>query len=349
MSSLRRRMALWFGISFIMLVAVVLVLANRLFDAELRGHNWCRIFPDHPDWELHGSYSEAEVRNLTRNLTASLLIGSLPMVALSVGVGFWLARKSLRPIASVNQQLQQKTAANLGEPIHITEMDVEFRELLRQLNELLSRLEVSFTEMNNYAAKVAHELRTPLAILRLKVEQADGRIVPDLVEELESELHRLTYVVEQSLLIARAERGLTPSQPAIFNLANTVLDLVEDFQLLTAERGRHFTLQAPAECWVSADVRQIRQIIHNLLTNALMHGQGDFKVRVSHGAATARLLIFNRTSRKTDADPGTLGLGLRVVEALLRAEPVISHQRRRGNGYYAALLTIPAVNPPTPG
>jgi signal transduction histidine kinase len=340
-------MAAWFGISFVVLVVVQLLLANKLFDAELRGQNWCQIFPNHPDWVLHGSYSEDEVKNLTRNLTASLLIGSLPVVLLSVGIGFWLARKSLRPIASVNEQLLRKTAATLGEPIRISEMDVEFRELVRQLNELLSRLDVSFAEMNNYAAKVAHELRTPLTILRLKVEQADGRIAPELAEELENELHRLTFVVDQSLLIARAERGRISSQPTIFNLVNVVSDVVEDFQLLAIERGRRFSLLTVPECWVATDVRHLRQIIHNLLTNALQHGQGNLTVRVSEHNGLARLLFINETSRKTDADRVTLGLGLRVVAALLRQETAIHYRRRQGDGYYVARLRMPSIQPPT--
>ena len=348
MRSLRKRMTAWFGISFIVLVAVLLVLAHRLFDAELRGQNWCQIFPNHPDWVLHGSYSDAEVKNLTRNLTASLFIGSLPVVGLAIGIGFWLARKSLRPIASVNQQLRDKTASNLGEPIRIPEVDNEFRELVRQLNELLSRLDVSFKEMNNYAAKVAHELRTPLAIIRLKVEHADGQLSTELAEELGNELHRLSYVVDQSLFIARAERGRVPSQPSIFNLTNTVRDVVEDFQLLATDQGRRFTLLAWPEYWVATDVRHVRQMIHNLLTNALKHGHGDLTVRVSRRSGKAGLFIFNHTSRKTDAAPDDLGLGLRVVAALLRLEPGIQYQRRRGRRYYAARLQMPAIETPAP-
>lgn len=346
MRSLRKRMTAWLAISFILLVAVLLLLANKLFDAELRGQNWCQIFPNHPDWVLHGSYSEAEVKNLTHNLTASMFIGSLPVVAIAIGIGYWLARKSLQPIASVNHQLREKTATNLSEPIRIAEVDVEFRDLVRQLNELLSRLDVAFTEMNNYAAKVAHELRTPLAIIRLKVEQAEGNIAPELAEELGNELHRLSYVVDQSLFIARAERGRVPAQPTIFNLTVAVRDVVEDFQLLATDQGRRFTMLAPPECWVSADVRHLRQIIHNLLTNALKHGRGDLTVRVRSRAGQASLLLLNHTRRKSETDLDTLGLGLRVVEALLRQEPEILYRRRRGKSYYAARLCLPAMKPP---
>jgi signal transduction histidine kinase len=339
-------LTVWFGLVFLALVAAFTFLTRHTLETELRQKSWQKDYPDHPDWKLHGSFSEAEVTDITDELMESAMLWSVPLVVAALAGGYWLARHSLRPIVNVNRQLQLKNSDNLGEPIQLPEMDEEFRDLIRQLNELLSRLDVSFTEMNNYAAKVAHELRTPLAIIRLKVEQADGHIAPDLGEELSNELHRLSYVVDQSLFIARAERGRVPSQPSIFNLTNTVREVVEDFQLLATDQGRRFTLQALPECWVAADVRHVRQIIHNLLTNALKHGHGDLLVRASRCSGNARLLVLNHTHRKADKDADTLGLGLRVVETLLRLEPSVHYQRRRGQGYYAARLQMPALEPP---
>ena len=346
MRSLRARLTVWFGLGFLAVVVAFTFLTHHTLETELRQKTWQKDYPDHPDWKLHGSFSETEVADISNELLESALVWSVPLVVVALAGGYWLARHSLRPIASVNRQLQIKNSNNLGEPIRLPEMDEEFRDLVRQLNELLSRLDVSFTEMNNYAAKVAHELRTPLTIIRLKVEQADGRIVPELAEELENELQRLTYVVDQSLLIARADRDRLPSEPSIFNLANLVRDVIEDFSMLAAERGRHFSLLTVPECWVSADARHLRQIIHNLLTNALKHGQGDLTVRLSRRAGKAGLLVINQTRRKADTDLDALGLGLRVVTALLRQEPDIHYQRRRGQDYYAARLKLPAMDPP---
>jgi len=345
--SLRTRLTVWFGLVFLSLVVAFTFLTRHTLETKLRQQTWQNDFPDHPDWKLHGSFLETEVANIVaEELMKSAMIWSVPVVVLALAGGYWLARFSLRPIASVNRQLRTKDSRNLSEPIQLPEMDNEFRDLVKQLNDLLSRLDISFKEMNDYAAKVAHELRTPLTIIRLKVEQAEGRIDPELAEALEIELHRLTYVVEQSLLIARAERGHLSSQPTLFNLADTVRDVVGDFQLLAGERGRHCSLLAVSECWVFTDARHLRQIIHNLLTNALKHGQGDLKVRVSRRPGHAGLLIVNHTSRKTDAETEALGLGLRVVSALLRQETDVHYLRRRGRGYYAARLQMPAREAP---
>lgn len=347
MKSLRSRLTLWYGLGFVVVAALFIYVLHLTLQTRLLEKACSKIYPDLPNWKLHDSLTEAEVQQISDDLLKSAFLLLIPVVAIAVAGGYWLARQSLRPIASVNRQLAAKNPANLGQPISLPELDDEFRGLVRQLNNLLGRLDDSFTEMNHYAAKVAHELRTPLTIMRLKVEQAGDRIAPELADELEGELHRLSHVVEQSLLIARAEQGRLAVTQSVFNLAPAVAEVVEDFQLLATEQDRRFTLQSQTTCWVSADPRHLRQIIHNLLTNALKHGSGDLKVRVKSTGKFAVLLVANRANRTGTIEPA-LGLGLRVVAALLRLEPALQLQRRHGSGYYIARLLVPLVGQPEP-
>ncbi len=348
MKSLRARMAVWLGVSFLVVTATFLFMTYRLLEEELRQKSWQKDYPAHPDWRLHGSFSEAEVRDILGELFEAILIGAVPLLIATGLLGWWLARKSLAPISSVNQQLQSKTSANLGQPIHLPEVDVEFRALVVHLNDLLKRLNASFQEMNNYAAKVAHELRTPLAIMRLKVEQAGNRINPELAEELENELHRLTHVVDQSLLIARAELGRLCAERTPCDLAALVRDLVGDFELLAAEEQRRLWIKSSRSAWVLADPRHLRQIIHSLLTNALKHGQGDFAVRVRSQGQRAVLFVANRVEFCSLDHERTLGLGLRVVSVLLHLDPQVHFQRRRGLNYHAVRLTVPVTRETIP-
>lgn len=345
MKSLRNRLTIWFGIGFIVMAAAFTVLIQRTLEAELLEKACSRAYPELPNWDLHNSFTEAEIKHIARQMLKSALLWSAPLVLLAIVGGYWLARQSLRPIASVNRQLQAKHPSNLGEPISLPEADSEFRDLLRQLNDLLTRLNSSFSEMNNYAAKVAHELRTPLSIMRLKVEQANDRIAPELAEELENEMHRLTYVIDQSLLIARAEQGRLAPMRSVFNLSAAVAEVVSDFQLLANEQNRKFTLHADPECWVIADPRHLRQIIHTLLTNALKHGHGGLTVRLKRRSHSATLLVNNQFKRAASPET-TLGLGLRVVSALLRLEPGVRLQRRQALTSYTTLLRIQIVEQP---
>jgi signal transduction histidine kinase len=345
MKSLRTRLTLWGGVGFALVAIAFTFVLHMTLESQLLEKACNRSYPDLPDWGLHNSLTEAEVHQIADEMLQSALLWLIPVVVLAVVGGYLLARQSLRPIASVNRQLQAKNPGNLGEPISLPELDDEFRDLLRQLNELLARLDASFSAMNNYAAKVAHELRTPLAIMRLKVEQAGERINPELADELEGELHRLTHVVEQSLLIARAEQGRVMAMRSVFNFSAAMIEVVEDFQLLAAEQDRQFTLKSTGEFWVSADPRHVRQIAHNLLTNALKHGSGNLTVRIKRSGKFAVLLVGNRANGTTTPEP-TLGLGLRVVSALLGLEPEMSLQRRHGAQYHVARLLVPLVEQP---
>lgn len=347
MKSFRVRLALWFGFSFLALTFCFIAVTYHQLETELRNKHWQKDYPDHPDWKLHGSFSEDEVKDITGELVEGTLAYSLPLIAISLGVGFYLARKSLRPINSVNEQLQTVSSKTLGNKIVLHEADKEFRDLLQHINDLLARLNSSFTEMSEYAAKVAHELRTPLAIMRLKVEQAEENIEPELAEELQEELHRLTHVVDQSLLIAKAEQGRLVWRRESFDLGTMVDDVVKDFHLLAAEGGRAFHFCGEPGCYLESDANYFKQILHNLLSNALKHGSGDVRIKLTTNGATGALIIFNRVSRNPSGGEMTLGLGLRVVTALLGLQPNLNFRTRSGKNHYSARIQFPCAVPAT--
>ena len=204
MKSLRVQLTLWFTVGFVALAAIFFFATYRYLDLRLREDTFHREQKINPNWILRGSYSEEEVEDIMGQLVQSSLIVSLPLVLLILILGYFIARQSLRPIERLNLQLQSIGPRTLGQQVKLPEADEQFRSLLRHLNDMLARLEGSFSEMSEYAARVSHELRTPLAIIRHKVEQSQGRIDPDLAEDLQEELHRLTHVVDQSLLMAKA-------------------------------------------------------------------------------------------------------------------------------------------------
>lgn len=341
MRSLRARLTIWFAASCIAVAVVFVGFTYHVLELELRQKQVAKAYPDHPDWKLHGQSSEAEVRDILGELFEADLYWAIPMALLSLLIGYTIARKSLRPIVSINRQLQSISHADLTRRIELGEMDAEFRQVVGHLNDLLARLERSFKDMSEYAAKVAHELRTPLAILRLKLEQAGERIPADISDDLQSAVHHLTHVIDQLVLMTKAEQGRLVLNARAVDLRAMIVDAVEDFSLLAQEAGRNVKLQAPArQCTIKADPKYLRQILHNLLTNALKHGQGDIYVRLVHRRDSARLTIANRVRREPAPNAETLGLGLRVVDGLLHLQQDIRHVRRRGKTCYAAQLVF---------
>jgi signal transduction histidine kinase len=343
MKSLRVRLTLWFTLGFVAVAAIFMLFTFRRLDLELRRGTFEREQNINPNWILRGSYSEEEVQEIMATLVQSSLMASLPVVLIILALGYVIARQSLRPIEVLNRQLQDISPRTLGRKLELGEGDEQFVSLLRHLNEMLARLDASFGEMSEYAAKVAHELRTPLTIMRHKVEQSQGRIDPDLAESLQEELLRLSHVVDQSLLIAKAGQGRLAWNLEAFDLSALLAEVVQDFDLLAAADGRKLQLAAAPDCVVQTDPRYCKQILHALLTNALIHGRGDIRVRLRRRGEQVRFTLMNVMRSNPTKPELTLGLGLRVVRALVAQQPALRLRQHHGRRAHATMLVLPVA------
>lgn len=343
MKSLRVRLTLWFTVGFMAVTAIFIFFTYRHLDLQLRRDTFQREHNINPNWILRGSYSEEEVQEIMTRLVRSSLIFSLPVVLIIILLGYVIARQSLRPIEVLNRQLQAINPRTLGQRVELSEADEQFRSLLRHLNEMLARLEGSFAEMSEYAAKVSHELRTPLTILRHKVEQSQGKIEPELAEGLQEELLRLTHVVEQAFLIAKADQGRLAWHVTAFDLSGLLTELVKDFDLLAAADQRGLKLQAEPGCQVESDAKYCKQILHTLLTNALIHGRGDIAIRLRHRGGRVHLAMVNRLRSTPTRSELTLGLGLRLVRALVKQQPALDFRQHHGRRLHATSLAFPSA------
>ncbi len=341
MNSLRTRLTLWFTLGFVVVTAIQISLTYRRLDLELRKDTFERENKINPNWILHGSYTEEEIENIMGELLRSSLAVSIPLVVLIIALGYYIARQSLRPIENLNRQLQTVNPGTLGRKVELAEGDEQFRSLTRHLNEMLARLERSFLEMSEYAAKVAHELRTPITILRHKVEQAQGKIDPSLAEDLQEELLRLNHVVEQSLLIAKAEQGRLAWRSEPVDLSALVTELVRDFDLLATAQERKIQFHVVPGYMVETDAKYSKQILHALLTNALIHGRGDIRVRLLCRGRRVGFTTMNEVRSVPTASELTLGLGLRVVRALVGQQSSLRLRQHHGCRYHASCLSFP--------
>jgi signal transduction histidine kinase len=344
MKSLRTRLTLWFTLGFVAVTVIHITLTYRRLDLELRKDTFERENKINPNWILHGSYTEEEVENIMGEMLRSSLVVSVPLVVLIVALGYYIARQSLKPIENLNRQLQSVNPGTLGRKVELPEGDEQFRSLLGHLNDMLARLERSFLEMSEYAAKVAHELRTPITILRHKVEQAQGKIDPDMAEDLQEELLRLNHVVEQSLLIAKAEQGRLAWRSEPVDLSALVTELVRDFDLLATAQERRIQFHAEPGRVVETDAKYCKQVLQALLTNALIHGRGDIRVRLIGRGQRVRFTTVNEVRSTPTASELTLGLGLRVVRALVGQQSSLRLRQHHGSRYHASSLSFPTAS-----
>jgi signal transduction histidine kinase len=199
---------------------------------------------------------------------------------------------------------------------------------------MLERLEAAVARERGFTAEASHELRTPLAILRAEVELARAAAQEPAVQEgLDSaleEIDRLTAVVEDLLLLARADAAPALDRRQMVDLGALAAATVARFDTVAAVRG--ITLTASGSAMVSGDAPAIERALANLLDNAVRHTPTGGAVSilaepVTHGAilavrdtgpgveTKALATLFDRFTRAASR-PGSAGLGLSIVAAV---------------------------------
>ncbi len=311
----RFKIAAWFGISLTAFLGLLIVTAHWHLDEELRKDRWDRSHPKYPDWVIHGSYTNEEVHDILGELMKIWLWVGVPAVATSLGVGLLLARRSVRPVRLINDQLKSLTPATLHGGITSPENDPVLADLVEHINSSLDRAGTAYDEMAGFSSRVAHELRTPLTLLRMKIEQSTGEMPAEMQEELQDELAQLSRFVERSLLAAKAESGsLEPSSSQV-DVSKMLEDIGEGYTLLAADKNLKIFWQSDEGLTAFTDADLLRQVMHNLLGNALRYARSEVEVHAAYTDGIPTLRVFNDCDPRTMATTG-LGLGLRLVRGI---------------------------------
>ena len=276
-------------------------------------------------------------------LTVFLANGPL-MVLVTLAGGYFLARRALAPVQRMTDTARQISADRLGERIAVDNPGDELGRLATTLNDMLDRLGQSFIEMQRFTADAAHELRTPLAVIRNEAEVAlrhprtgeeYGRVLENLLEETV----RLSQMADQLLFLCRQDAGLNPQVRDDVPLDGLLRDVVENMRLVAQEKGVSLTLAENPACRVRGDENQLRRVFYNLIDNAIKYtGTGGTVTATSRmdadgvGVAVADSgigipaehlpHIFDRFYRVDPARTGETsgaGLGLSICQSAVRA------------------------------
>lgn len=316
--SFRFRITAWVVVSCALLIGVMIFTAHTELEEELRAGRVDRHHKKVPGWVLHNSFSEEEIQDILGELMETWTWTATVLIALSLVAGLLLARRSLRPVHDINRQLSAMRPDSLHGGILIPEADPAIEGLANHLNGLLDRAGTAYQEMAEFSARVAHELRTPLMLLRMRLEHAPPGMPPAFQEELQDELARLARFVERALLAAKAEQGSLEAVSARISLSELVRDVSEQYQLLAAERLLEMDVKIESDIFLTADSDLLRQALHGLLENAVRYAKSKVSVACASGEGGALLEIRNDKDPVTIATSG-LGMGLRLVRGICKA------------------------------
>jgi heavy metal sensor kinase len=228
------------------------------------------------------------VENGLRELRRDLFAGVLLVLLLASGGGYFLARKSLAPIALMNSQTQRISAENLSSRLDVTNSRDELGRLATTINDLLARLESSFNEQQRFIADASHELRTPLAVLRGETEVALGRTrnIEEYQQSLwliQDEAERLSRIVEDLFILARQPIN---TRAALSNervsLNDAVSNCARAAQVLASRKGVRLNLENDGpSITLNGDEELIKRLILNLLDNAVKYTPAGGRISLS--------------------------------------------------------------------
>jgi heavy metal sensor kinase len=217
---------------------------------------------------------EAPLFANVRQLLVMLLLLAPLTVMIAVAVVYRVTSIALVPLSSMVRRAEQITAQRLNERLPVDDPDGDLGHAALVFNELLQRLEDSFTQLKRFTSDASHELRTPLASLRSigEVSLQSDRSAEECYEVIGSmleEVRRLTHLVDRLLAMARADSGeisLQRSRFSCFDLVQEVIDLVG---VLAEDKQQTLRVSGNKEIAVHADRGILRQAILNLVANAI--------------------------------------------------------------------------------
>ncbi|MFB4317532.1 sensor histidine kinase [Actinomadura sp. 21ATH] len=307
-------------------------------------------------------------RTVNRLVVIDLIVG-LMVVTVLAAVGVWVVRASLRPLAAIEETAGAIATGDLSRRVPEADPRTEVGRLGRSLNSMLAQIESAFgararsevqarrseetalrseERMRRFVADASHELRTPLTAIRGFAEfyrQGAARTPEELdrlIGRIEDTAQRMGLLVEDLLLLARLDRQ-RPVELRPVDLLAVAADTVQETRIVAADRTIELAVEGGVAYQVLGDEPRLRQVLGNLLTNAVTHTPAGTPVTVrlrpgtlnGEPAAVCEVAdegpglspeqaerVFERFYRANPArgrEDGSTGLGLAIVAALVAA------------------------------
>jgi signal transduction histidine kinase len=283
-------------------------------------------------------FTEQATQKVLHHLLSILFLLAPAALLVSITGGWLLSGMVFRPIREISQLALKITAQNLAQQIPPRAVDDELGELITTFNAMIKRLRESFDQMREFSINVAHELKTPLTILKGESELALMKpITPAAGKKLAitylEETVRMSRIVDDLLMLAKADAGQLTLEHQRVQIADVVQTLFEDAQILCATKGLSAVLIANDSGEIVGDAHRLRQLFRVLLSNAVQYTDPGGEIRIASRVVGREIVvdiedtgigipdhylgsIFQRFFRSPEAcehSPSGSGLGLAIA------------------------------------
>ncbi|HKE23449.1 MAG TPA: ATP-binding protein [Bryobacteraceae bacterium] len=269
-----------------------------------------------------------------------LMLATPLLLLLASAGGYWLSRRALEPVDAISRAAQRISIENLAERLAVPNTGDQLQRLSETLNAMLARLASSVQRMKQFTADASHELRAPVSLIRTTAEVAVQRRDRPAAEYLQAldeileESERTSQVVDNLMLLARADSGREVVEWAPADMESIVRSAIEQGEKLARNRALKFSsrlLQSPIE--IQADADALRRALLILIDNAVKYtpegGEVNIGLEAQDGFAVVSVAdtgigiteadmphIFDRFWRADKArsrEHGGAGLGLSIA------------------------------------
>jgi len=298
------------------------------------------------------------LRDVLHRLVILLAVTLAAGGVVAIGGGYLLVRRALAPVDKIARSAEQITLHNLKERLPVSKTGDELERLTVSLNHMIAHLEDALEHNRRFIADASHELRTPLTIMRGELEQIvdETRSEPEVQETAASvleEVQRLARIVEGLFAVSRLDAGEAQQQWLPFDLAELAASTAEQMCLLAEDKGISITTNAHAEVLVEGDRARVKQVVVNLLDNAIKYTPAGGNVRLTVNAANGKAVLevedngvgipveakphiferFFRVEKARSRERGGAGLGLSIAKSICSAHAGrIAFQSTEGAG-----------------
>ncbi|MEQ4304773.1 HAMP domain-containing sensor histidine kinase [Plantactinospora sp. B6F1] len=302
-----------------------------------------------------------------RQLLAGSLMALIVMAVVSLLLGRVLAGRVLRPLRLITRATRRISADSLDRRLAVDGPADEVKDLADTIDELLERLEASFTAQRRFVANASHELRTPLATMRASLDVAVAKPDPPpstvaLADRLRRQLDRVDHLLDGFLVLARAQHGALADATTV-DLGDLVGAALHERTADVRAKRLNVTVDVPPGTATHGSPALLARLVDNVVDNAVTHNEQGGWIGITGSAGEEETVLVVETGgrlldqREVDrlARPferlggerhGSSGLGLSIVAAVAAAHGGRLVLRARPEGGLGVSITLPAGKVP---
>lgn len=224
--------------------------------------------------------------------SALSVIIPLALVLTAIGAGL-LSTIMIRPVNRLRESMKAVTPRDMNQRLAQDGEASEFQDLINAYNTMLERLERSFLQASRFSADAAHELKTPLTVLRGRIEsairKADTSELQDELLPLLDEVGRLSSITRKLLLLSQADAGRLELNREPVDLTGILNGLLSDVQMIIGKKQLSHSVQP--HLIILGDAVLLQQLLNNLLSNALRYSNDDGNIDIRASQVNDRICI----------------------------------------------------------